>query len=48
MSDEAYREAMLRTLQERIADGSATADAPIVKALHYHPGDAADLHAFTR
>jgi glucose-6-phosphate 1-dehydrogenase len=47
MSDEQYREAMRGELQSRSADGGeVAADNPLVRALHYQPGNNDDRETF--
>lgn len=48
MTDEAYRESMLKALQEQATEGTdeARADHPLVRALHYQPGNADDVESF--
>jgi len=48
MSDDAYRESMLGDVRERVPDGATRvrADDPILKALHYQPGNADEISTF--
>jgi glucose-6-phosphate 1-dehydrogenase len=50
MTDEAYRDAMLRALREQVQDGPQPvgADAKLVQALHYQPGSNEDPQAFAQ
>jgi glucose-6-phosphate 1-dehydrogenase len=48
MTDEAYRESMLKALQDQVKDGAnvVRADNPLVSALHYQPGNNDNLASF--
>jgi glucose-6-phosphate 1-dehydrogenase len=48
MSDEAYRESMLKALQENVKDATSppTADRKLVRSLYYHAGDADKAESF--
>lgn len=50
MSDEAYRESMLKALQDQVKDGAhaVKADNPLVSALHYQAGNVDDLESFKK
>ncbi len=48
MSDEAYREGMLKALQEHVKDAQTppTSDGKLVRSLYYHAGDADKVESF--
>jgi len=48
MTDEAYRESMLKALQEQVQDGAnaVRADNPLVNALYYQAGNVDDVESF--
>ena len=50
MTDEAYRENMLKALQEEVKDEATVvqADNPLVSALHYQAGNGDDLESFQK
>ena len=49
MSDDEFREKMLGELRDAVKDGSEPgAGSPLVRALHYQPGDAGDVESFRK
>ncbi len=48
MSDEAYRDHMLRVLGEQVEDPKLEIGHPLIRALHYQPGHADRLESFQR
>lgn len=50
MSDEEYRDHMLKALQEQVEDGAQVIQTnhPLIRALHYQPGNADDLESFKK
>jgi glucose-6-phosphate 1-dehydrogenase len=49
LDDNAYREAMLKALQEALDRGEqVSADHPLLRSLYYQPGNADDVESYTR